>query len=124
MCIYILLNIAARWLFIALSFIYIRGILYIFIYILSRLMFTFLLKLKVLDIFIIIWDSLRIFYDKGVGFYASVELLRGFYMACVCFVYVCDVRHLDKRVLCMILAGGGRDSGQGYPLPLPGQSDG
>ena len=33
---------------------YIRGILYIFIYILSRLMFTFLLKLKVLDIFIII----------------------------------------------------------------------
>ena len=44
-CIYILLNIVAWRPFIALSFIYIRGILYIFIYILSRLMFTFLLKL-------------------------------------------------------------------------------
>ena len=45
-------------------------------------------------------------------------------MASVCFVSLCDVRHFDKRVLCMILAGGGRDNGQGYPLPLPGQSDG
>ena len=25
------------------------------------------------------------------------RLLRGFYMACVCFVYLCDVHHLDKR---------------------------
>ena len=32
------------------------------------------------------------------AFGASVELLRGFYMASVCFVYVCDVHHLDKRI--------------------------
>ena len=68
--------------------------------------------------------SLRIFYDKDIGFYASVELLRGFYMASVCFVYVCDVHHLDKRGLCMLLTGIRGDKRQGYPLPLPGQSDG
>ena len=45
-------------------------------------------------------------------------------MASVCFVCLCDVRHLDKRGLCMLLAGGGVDSGQEYPLPLSGQSDG
>ena len=44
--------------------------------------------------------------------------------ASVGFVYVCDVRHFDKRSLCMLLAGGRVDSGQGYPLPLPGQSNG
>lgn len=51
-------------------------------------------------------------------------LLYGFYMASTCFVCLCDVHHLDKRGLCMIMAGGRRDNGQGYPLPLPGQSDG
>ena len=69
-------------------------------------------------------DSLRIFYDKGVGFYASVELLLSFYMASVYFVSLCDVHHIDTRGLCMLLTGGRRDNGQGYPLPLPGQSDG
>ena len=58
------------------------------------------------------------------AFGASVELLRGFYMASVCFVYVCDVHHFGKRGLCMLLACIRGDSGQGYPLPLPGQSDG
>ena len=38
-------------------------------------------------------------------------------MACACFVYVCDVRHLDKRVLCVLLTGIRGDNGQGYPLP-------
>lgn len=41
-------------------------------------------------------------------------------MACACFVSLCDVRHFGKRVLCMLLAGGRVDSGQGYPLPLLG----
>ena len=45
-------------------------------------------------------------------------------MASVCFVSLCDVRHFDKLVLCMLLAGGRGHSGQGYPLPLLGQSDG
>ena len=52
------------------------------------------------------------------------RLLRGFYMAFVCFVCVCDVHHLDKRGLCMLLTCIRGDNGQGYPLPLPGQSDG
>ena len=45
-------------------------------------------------------------------------------MASECYVYVCDVRHFDKRSLCMLLTGGRVDSGRGYPLPLLGQSDG
>ena len=45
-------------------------------------------------------------------------------MACVCFVYVCDVRHFGKRGLCMLLTGARGESGQGYPLPFPEQSDG
>ena len=45
-------------------------------------------------------------------------------MAFVCFVCVCDVHHLDKRGLCMLLTGIRGDNGQGYPLPLAGQSDG
>ena len=46
-CIYISLNIVAWWLFIALSFIYIKGVycIYIIYIIYPRLMFTFLLKL-------------------------------------------------------------------------------
>ena len=52
------------------------------------------------------------------------RLLRGFYMAFVCFVYLCDVHHVDKRGLCMLLTGGRGDNGQGYPLPLLGQSNG
>ena len=51
-------------------------------------MFTFLLKLKVLDIFIIIWDSLRIFYDKDMRFLclliASEGLLYGLCVFRVC----------------------------------------
>ena len=70
-CVYILLNIVACWLFIALSFIYIRGILYIFIYILSRLMFTFLLKLMVLRYFIIIWIVYVYFTIRICGFCVS-----------------------------------------------------
>ena len=45
-------------------------------------------------------------------------------MTFVCFVYVCDVRHLGKRGLCMLLTGGKADDERAYPLPLPGQSDG
>ena len=45
-------------------------------------------------------------------------------MTSVCFVCLCDVHHIDTRVLCMLLAGGREGSGQGYPLPLLGQSDG
>lgn len=41
-------------------------------------------------------------------------------MAFVCFVYVCDVRYIDKRGLCMLPAGGRVDSGQGYPPPPSG----
>lgn len=41
-------------------------------------------------------------------------------MASVCFVYVCDVHHIGTRGLCMLLAGGRRDNGQGYP-PSPFQ---
>ena len=52
------------------------------------------------------------------------RLLSGFYMAKCVFVSVCDVRHLDRRGLCMLLTGIRVDNGQGYPLPLPGQSDG
>ena len=52
------------------------------------------------------------------------ELLRGLYMAKCVFVSVCDVHHVDKRGLCMLLTGIRVDNGQGYPLPLPGQSDG
>ena len=69
-------------------------------------------------------DSLRISYDKDIGFVSPDRLLRSFYMACVCFVYVCDVHHIDKRGLCMLLTGIRGYNGQGYPLPLPGQSDG
>ena len=69
-------------------------------------------------------DSLRIFYDKDIGFLSPDRLLRSFYMTSVCFVHVCDVHHIDKRGLCMLLAGGRVDSGQGYPLPLSGQSYG
>ena len=41
-------------------------------------------------------------------------------MAFVCFVYLCDVHHLDKRGLCMLLTCIRGDNGQGYPLPLLG----
>ena len=42
-------------------------------------------------------------------------------MTSVCFVCLCDVHHIDKRGLCMLMAGGTRDNGQGYPLPLSGR---
>ena len=57
-------------------------------------------------------------------FVSPDRLLSGFYMAKCVFVSVCDVRHLDRRGLCMLLTGIRVDNGQGYPLPLPGQSDG
>ena len=40
-------------------------------------------------------------------------------MACVCFVCLCDVRHLDKRELCMLL---GRGMGKGTPSPSQGRA--
>ena len=87
-------------------------------------MFTFLLKLMVLDIFIIIWIDNVYFTIRVCVFVSPDRLLRGLYMACVCFVYVCDVHHIDKRGLCMLLACIRGDNGQGYPLPPLGQIDG
>ena len=52
------------------------------------------------------------------------RLLRGLYMAKCVFVSVCDVRHLGKRGLSMLLTGIRGDKRQGYPLPLPGQIGG
>ena len=88
-------------------------------------MLYFLLKLMCIKIIHYYMYSLRIFYDKGVCVFVSPDrLLRGFYMAYVCFVYVCDVHHVDKRGLCMLLTGIRGDKRQGYPLPLLGQSNG
>ena len=44
-------------------------------------------------------------------------------MAHVCFVYLCDVRYIDKRGLCMLLTGiGGDIVGKGTPSPSQGRA--
>ena len=109
------------------TFFYIyRGILYIFIYIYIipiNVYFSFKVNgIKILHYYI--WIDNVYFTIRICVFVSPDRLLRGFYMAFVCVVSVCDVRHLDKRGLCMLLTGIRGDNGQGYPLPLPGQSDG
>ena len=91
-------------------------------------MLYFLLKLMCIKILhYYIWIDNVYFTIRIQLFELLFELLRGFYMACVCFVYLCDVRHLDKRIYkqCsgIYQEWQGRQE-QGYPLPLPGQSDG
>ena len=60
-------------------------------------MFTFLLKLMFIDIHIIIWIDNVYFTIRMYAFGLPDRLLRGFYMASVCFVCVCDVHHIDTR---------------------------
>ena len=60
-------------------------------------MFTFLLKLMVLRYIIIIWIDNVYFTIRMYVWGLPDRHLIGFYMAFVCVVYVCDVRHLDKR---------------------------
>lgn len=43
-------------------------------------------------------------------------------MAFVCFVYVCDVRHLDKRGLCASDVYKGRGMAKGTPSPSQGRA--
>ena len=83
-------------------------------------MFTFLLKLMFIDIHIIIWIDNVYFTIRMYAFGLPDRLLRGFYMACVCFVYVCDVRNIDKRIYNQCSGIYQEIQGQGYPLPLPG----
>ena len=77
-----------------------------------------------IDNHIIIWIDNVYFtirmYAFGLPDRLPDRLLRGFYMAFVCVVSLCDVRHFDKRVLCMLPARIRGHSGQGYPLPLTG----
>lgn len=60
-------------------------------------MLYFLLKLMFIDIHIIIWIDNVYFTIRIYAFGLPDRLLRGFYMAFVCFVYVCDVRYIDKQ---------------------------
>ena len=88
-------------------------------------MLYFLLKLMCVQIFILLYGIDNVLFTIRMQVFGLPDrLLSGFYMASVCFVYVCDVHHLDKRGLCMLLTGIRGDNGQGYPLPLLGQSDG
>ena len=49
-------------------------------------------------------------------------LLYGFCVASVCFVYVCDVRHLDKRVWICFWRVSGETTGKGTPSPFHGRA--
>lgn len=50
------------------------------------------------------------------------RLLRGFYMAFVCFVCVCDVHHVDKRVWICFYVYQGRGMAKGTPSPFQGRA--